>query len=202
MLKKPSPWPNWSDGLRIVQSRPDARDERLGLRLRARVVQAPGRRRRPSRPCGRAAGRRPSRIATTTSRVPSVLTSRRLRAAVAVARDGREVEDGIDAVEGRRAATPGRVTSPIRGSTRSRQAARAGGRGTSSAPASASARARRRDGRRASRAGTRPAADEAAAPVTRMVDMPVGSSWSCGRAATTRRPARPIGRARDRSIDR
>ena len=24
MLKKPSPWPNWSDGLRIVHSSPDA----------------------------------------------------------------------------------------------------------------------------------------------------------------------------------
>ena len=106
MLKNPSPWPNWSDGLRIVQSRPETRDEGLGLGLGARVVE------------GRVVGdaqrahvdepRTPAAcIAATTARVPSVLTRRRSRAAVEVARDRDEVDDGVDAGQSPARGSPG-----------------------------------------------------------------------------------------------
>ena len=125
MLKNPSPGPNWSDGLRIVQSSPDARTMRLGLGLGARVVQgrvvldaqrahvheAPdaGRRASPRRPRA----------------CPSVLTSRRS----APPRQSRGMAarwtTASTSVERRRQGVEGRVTSPRRTST-ARRARRTG----------------------------------------------------------------------------
>ena len=82
-----------------------------------------------------------ARIASTSARVPSVLTTRKVRAAARVARDGHEVDDGIDAGERAPAGSPGRVTSPIRTST---VACAAGRRATTTARRVAS-RARQRD---------------------------------------------------------
>ena len=101
MLKNPSPSPNWSDGLRIVQSRPDARDERLGLGLRARVVEVrvvldAHRAHVDEPPDARRLHRRDDRSGALG------VDQAQVRAAVEVARDGDEVDDGIDAGQRRR----------------------------------------------------------------------------------------------------
>ena len=95
-LKKPSPSPHSRLGLRIVQSRPLRADDRLALRLRAGVVQARDRRRRRSRrlvdePAN--AGR--LGCFDDVARAVGV-DAPEVAAAVEVARDGDEMDDGVD----------------------------------------------------------------------------------------------------------
>ena len=112
MLKKPSPSPNWSDGLRIVQPRPEFADERLGLRLGAGVVEG-----RVVGDAERAHVDEPpdAGLLHRGDDRPRALgvDQAQVRAAIEVARDRDQVDDGIDAGhrrgEGRR---PGDVADP------------------------------------------------------------------------------------------
>ena len=182
MLKNPSPGPNWSDGLRIVQSRPDARDERLGLGLGARVVEVRVVLDAHRAHVDEAPDARPPASPRRRSRVPSVLTRRRSRPAAEVARDGDEVERPRRRRRGPAAASRAGSRRRSAVSTRSRAAPAPGGRCTASPAVGVRTRATTRCPASRS-AGTVWLPTNPLAPVTRMVDM-VDPCCSGRRSAT------------------
>ena len=96
MLKKPSPVAELERRLEDRPVEAGRADERLGLGLRARVVEV-GSSSTPIAPMWTSRRTPAAVMAATTARVPFGVDQAQVRAAVEVARDRHEVDDGVDA---------------------------------------------------------------------------------------------------------